>query len=112
MAVHHNQDEHSYKALGFGLWSTPCSACGIIDCVVHEHLAAHKISCISRLTHDCVWIAQTSAPLLLVAASTFGNKEPYELVDPGLCKDYDPRCAEWAKSGECKNNPKFMVSHL
>lgn len=41
--------------------------------------------------------------------STFGNKEPYELVDPGLCKDYDPRCAEWAKSGECKNNPKFMI---
>ena len=30
-------------------------------------------------------------------------------LEPGLCQDYDERCAMWAKGGECTKNPGFMV---
>ncbi|GMH34292.1 hypothetical protein BSKO_02126 [Bryopsis sp. KO-2023] len=29
--------------------------------------------------------------------------------DPGDCEDLHPRCAEWAKKGECERTPAFMV---
>ncbi|KAK9842984.1 hypothetical protein WJX74_005333 [Apatococcus lobatus] len=29
--------------------------------------------------------------------------------DPEVCMDYEDRCSGWAKSGECKKNPAFMV---
>jgi len=29
--------------------------------------------------------------------------------EPGMCEDYDDRCAMWASKGECKNNPGFMI---
>jgi hypothetical protein len=50
--------------------------------------------------------------LLAAAADTFNNTEPFEAADPGLCRDFDKRCADWAKSGECTKNSKFMVSLL
>jgi len=28
---------------------------------------------------------------------------------PGECADYNDACAHWAESGECKNNPSYMV---
>lgn len=28
---------------------------------------------------------------------------------PGVCKDTNPNCAGWAKSGECERNPRFMI---
>jgi hypothetical protein len=62
-----------------------------------------------------LFATNTDSPVLLLfiaAAETFNNTEPYETVDPGLCKDYDPRCADWAKNGECTKNAKFMVSVL
>ena len=36
--------------------------------------------------------------------ATAGVKFP-----PGVCKDVNPSCKAWAKSGECKKNPTFMV---
>ena len=30
-------------------------------------------------------------------------------AEPGLCQDFDERCAMWAKAGECTKNPGFMV---
>lgn len=36
--------------------------------------------------------------------ATSGVKFP-----PGVCKDVNPSCKAWAKSGECKKNPTFMV---
>ena len=32
---------------------------------------------------------------------------PYR--DPAVCQDDNPSCGDWAKSGECVKNPKFMV---
>ncbi|GMH42454.1 hypothetical protein BSKO_10373 [Bryopsis sp. KO-2023] len=30
-------------------------------------------------------------------------------VDPKECKDYNVSCEQWAKEGECKSNPGYMV---
>ena len=29
--------------------------------------------------------------------------------EPGLCHDYHTQCEQWAKLGECVNNPGFMI---
>ncbi len=29
--------------------------------------------------------------------------------EPGLCQDYNERCAQWAAAGECTKNPGYMV---
>ncbi|KAG2444390.1 hypothetical protein HXX76_001143 [Chlamydomonas incerta] len=37
-------------------------------------------------------------------------KEPYvPLPDPGVCTNLQDMCDTWAKQGECKNNPGYMV---
>lgn len=33
-----------------------------------------------------------------------------EEPDPGYCEDYDAKCGEWAKEGECEKNPIYMVT--
>ena len=37
------------------------------------------------------------------------NFSAYDLMDPGDCRDYHPRCSDWAKLGECDKNKPFMV---
>ena len=34
---------------------------------------------------------------------------PGMLVDGQDCEDSEPKCAQWAKAGECNGNPAFMV---
>lgn len=46
---------------------------------------------------------------VLCAAETFGDKTPFERIDPGMCENYHEQCENWAKSGECEKNPGYMV---
>lgn len=44
------------------------------------------------------------------AASGFTRPDPsFAPRDPGECKDYHARCAEWAEAGECTRNSGFMM---
>eukprot|EP00877_Chromochloris_zofingiensis_P008230 jgi/Chrzof1/3660/Cz13g04040.t1 len=37
--------------------------------------------------------------------------KPEPFFDPGNCEDFEARCAEWEKAGECKKNPGYMVGN-
>lgn len=51
--------------------------------------------------------------VLLLAAHQYGNTVPYDHLDPGLCEDHEPKlCKDWARTGECQHNPKFMVGDI
>lgn len=44
---------------------------------------------------------------------TFHKPREAELPkDPGLCKDYDSNCEDWAAAGECENNTEFMLGAM
>ncbi len=47
-------------------------------------------------------------PSCALAAHTYGLNDTIE-VDPGDCKDAEPRCAQWASAGECTKNKGYMV---
>lgn len=42
----------------------------------------------------------------------FGKPVAFNPTAPkGLCADGDLRCKAWAASGECTQNPKYMLAH-
>jgi len=43
--------------------------------------------------------------------TTYGKLENPD-PDPGLCKDAEERCTDWAEKGECQKNPGFMVGDV
>lgn len=44
--------------------------------------------------------------------ATFGDLQPYDRIDPGLCQDADKACPAWATQGECTRNPQFMLGDM
>jgi hypothetical protein len=52
------------------------------------------------------------ACLCAAAAGQYGDTTPFHPYDPGLCRDQNDKCPEWAKSGECERNAKYMLGDL